>query len=289
MKFPNYFADAESDFQTADTILFGVPFGKTSSFRFGAEKGPQAIRQASWNFETYDIRKGTDLRTKAIHDYGDLDVTTASTQNMFEIVNKFATHVLNHKKFPVALGGEHSVTPPIIAAYPKDIGVIVLDAHLDFRENYENDTNNHACTIRRIADHITIENIAVVGLRSAEQEEFEDARQANLFHIDAFSILDDGIETAILRLSRHFQEKPLYLSIDIDVLDPAYAPGTSTPEPFGISPYDILKILDAFSSQLVGCDLVEVCPPYDKGETALVAAKLIRILLSTLEFKSHNK
>ncbi len=282
MEFPDYFADAESSFDDASFILFGVPFEKTSSFRHGADKGPSEIRQASWNFERYDLRTGINFEDILIHDYGDLDVKKLNSKELFDTVKTFTSTVLRKQKIPIAIGGDHSITPGVVSAFPKDIAVLSLDAHMDFRQEYKNDIYNHACVIRRIADHIPLENIAVLGLRSAEKEEYQQAQQQGLFFRDAFSINNTGLKTIIQQTKTLLKGKKIYLTLDIDVVDPAYAPGTSTPEPCGLTPMQVIEIIEAFSPQLIGCDLVEVCPPYDQGQTAVLAAKLIKIYLGLM-------
>jgi len=276
MDFPHYFADAESTFDAARFILFGVPFEKTSSFRHGADKGPFEIRQASWNFERYDLRTNVSFDTIAVHDYGDLEVKKLTSKQVFEATKDFTTSLLKQKKIPVAFGGDHSITPGIVAAFPTNTAVLSLDAHMDFRERYKNDPYNHACVLRRIADHIDMRNIALLGVRSAEKEEYEQATRLGVRFNDAFTIRSEGLPEIIEKTKEYLKAKPLYLTIDIDVIDPAYAPGTSTPEPFGLTPEEILSIIDAFSPMLAGFDVVEVCPPYDHGQTAVLAAKLVR-------------
>jgi agmatinase len=282
MDFPNYFADAESTFDEASFILFGVPYEKTSSFRHGADKAPYEVRQASWNFERYDLRTGSNFEEILVHDYGDLEVKNLTSKEMFNTTKAFTSQILTKKKTPIAIGGDHSITPGIITAFPKDIAVISLDAHMDFRQEYKNDIYNHACVIRRVANHIPIQNIAVLGIRSAEKEEYEQAQQQGLFFRDAFTLKKIGIKETIQQTKTHLKDKHIYLTLDIDVIDPAYAPGTSTPEPLGLTPMDIIDIIEAFSPQLIGCDLVEVCPSYDQGQTALLAAKLIQISISSI-------
>ncbi len=282
MTFPDYFADAESGFDEADFIIFGVPFEKTSSFRHGADKAPKEIRQASWNFESFDFRTKVDLHEIRLHDYGNLDVKNFNTKEMVQIVKKFTGKLLEKNKIPIVIGGEHSITPGIVKSYPKDIAVLSLDAHMDLREQYENDINNHACVIKRIIEHIDIKNIGIIGIRSAEKEEYEYARKNDLFFIDTFTIGEKGIANAIKKTKEYLQNKKLFLTLDMDVIDPAYAPGTSTPEPFGLKLLDILDIIDAFSAQIIGFDVVEVCPGYDHGETSLLAAKLIRMIISAI-------
>lgn len=279
MAFPNYFADAEASFDDAEYVIFGVPYDKTSSFRYGADKAPKEIRIASWNFETYNIKTGVDIKDIKIHDYGDLPVQNDSPKDMIEKVFKISSKIFSKNKFPIAIGGEHSITPGIVKALPKDVAVLSLDAHLDFRQEYENEINNHACAIRRIADHISIENIAVLGIRSAEKDELYQAKENNLFFIDAFEIYEKGFDLALDKLIKFFENKKIYLTLDMDVIDPAFAPATSTPEPFGLTPFDILKCIKLFSSQFIGFDIVEVCPPYDNGETSILAARLIREII----------
>jgi agmatinase len=287
MTFPDYFADAESGFDEADFVIFGIPFEKTSSFRHGADKAPKEIRQASWNFESYNFRTNVDLKDIKLHDYGNLDVTDLNTKEMVEKVRKFSYNLLEKNKFPIVIGGEHSITPGIVKSYPTDIAVLSLDAHMDLREEYENDKNNHACVIKRIIEYIDIKNIAIIGIRSAEKEEYEYAQKQDLFFIDSFCIDDRGIPAIIKLTKKYLQNKKIYLTFDMDVIDPVYAPGTSTPEPFGLKPLDILDIIDAFSSQIIGFDIVEVCPGYDYGETSLLAAKLIRSIIGII-WKNHG-
>jgi agmatinase len=276
MQFPNYFADAETSFQTASFILFGIPYEKTSSFRHGADKAPGEIRQASWNFERFDLHTKINYEDIPVHDYGNLEVQKLNSKELFTTGKNFTAKLLQKQKTPIAIGGDHSITPGIVTAFPTDIAVLSLDAHMDFRQEYKNDIYNHACVLRRIADHLPITNIAVLGLRSAEKEEYEQAQHLGLFFRDAYTINDIGIKKIIQQTKTHLKGKKIYLTMDIDVIDPAYAPGTSTPEPYGLTPQQILEIIEAFTPQLIGFDLVEVCPPYDHGQTAVLGAKLIK-------------
>ena len=279
MQFPNYFADAETSFQTASFILFGIPYEKTSSFRHGADKAPGEIRQASWNFERFDLHTRINYEDIPVHDYGDLDVQKLTSKELFNTGKNFTATLLQKQKTPIAIGGDHSITPGIVSAFPSDIAVLSLDAHMDFRQEYKNDVYNHACVLRRIADHLPIKNIAVLGLRSAEKEEYEQAQDLGLFFRDAYTIDDAGIQKTIQQTKTHLKGKKIYLTLDIDVVDPAYAPGTSTPEPCGLTPAQVIETIKAFSPQLIGFDLVEVCPPYDHGQTAVLGAKLIKTCL----------
>ena len=288
MNFPNYFADAESSFDEAKIVIFGAPYDKTSSFRIGASKAPNEIRQASWNFETFNIKTGRDLTEVKFHDYGDLEIKDDSPKDMVNKIRDFTSLLIKKNKFPIAIGGEHSITSGIIQAFPKNIAVLCLDAHLDFRQDYENEPYNHACTIRRIADHVDIKNIALLGFRSAEKEEFIDANNQGLFCIDSYTIKKIGIKKILDKTKEYLGDKKIYFSLDIDVFDVSYAPGTSTPEPFGLAQWEILDIIDFFSSQFIGFDIVEVCPPYDTGQTSILAAKIVRYIIESVSFQKHG-
>jgi len=276
-QFPNYFADAETDYSDAEYVIFGCPYDKTSSFRFGCKNGPDAIRQATWNFESFDILTKTDLSALLIHDYGNIEgLTDKKPKDMITSISDKVQTFMSDNKIPVGIGGEHSTTPGIINCLPKDTFVIVFDAHLDFRESYENDSFNHACTVRRIADYIPIENIAVIGIRSAEKQEYQKALRKSLRFYESKTIQKRGIDFICKELIEQIGEKPVYISIDIDAVDPSFAPGVGTPEPFGIDPQNILTIFDTFYHEIIGFDLMELNPLFDHGQTAMLAAKIIR-------------
>jgi len=279
-EFPNYFADAEESFNNADFIIFGLPYDKTSSFRFGARLAPKEIRKASWNFESFDMLTGVDFTEVPMHDYGDLDIENKDGKEMLESVSRFSKGVIKAKKISVAIGGEHSVTPGLVEGFD-DVFVISLDAHLDFRDEYEGNRYNHACVSRRVADKVGIDNIAILGVRSAERKELEKAKEEGLKFFTSGS-LSGNMDDMLKEISKDIGERKVYLSIDFDVLDPSYAPGVSTPEPFGLEPDDIIKVIKTFADRIVGFDLVEVCPPYDFGNTSILAAKIIRIAIAEI-------
>jgi len=275
--FPNYFADAEVGYQDALFVIFGVCYDETSTFRKGSSHGPNAIRTASWNFESYNLLTGVNFRNIPVHDYGNVLLDAkAKPSEMVETVRTVADRFIKDGKIPILLGGEHSITPSVVHGFPKDIAVVSLDAHLDFREEYKGERFNHACTIRRVSDHVPIDNILVCGVRSAEKNEFDDALRLGLDIIDSIYINKKGMEPILSAIKRKFSGKKIYLTIDIDAVDPGFAPGTGTPEPFGLSPFDILTLIDEIADRLIGFDVVEVSPPFDHGETAMLAAKLVR-------------
>lgn len=287
-EFLNYFADAEESFGNARFVIFGLPYDKTSSFRLGARLAPDDIRKASWNFESFDILFQVDFREIPMHDYGNLNIEDKLISDMIKDVRGFSKKIVEADKIPVAIGGEHSVTPGIISAF-SDVFVVFLDAHLDFRNEYENNRFNHACALRRVCDEVGVKNAVTLGIRSAEKKELEEAQEMGLKFFTSRDVAKnlDGIISETLEIS---SGKKIYLSLDFDVIDPAYAPGVSTPEPFGLKPDDVLRMIKAFADRIVGFDVVEVCPPYDLGITSVLAAKMIRSIIAEIwkasDFKS---
>jgi agmatinase len=267
------FADANVGPAEADSVLFGVRYGGTVSFRKGAENGPCAIREESWNFETYHWEHGTDLERSKLFDAGDIGPFKTPEEMASSVATRAKELAGNH--FLAMLGGEHSVSPPVVAS-TKAKGVVVVDAHLDFRDSYHDSKNNHACATRRFAELVGVENVYPIGIRSICAEEFEDARRLGLRYATSADVRAKGIDAVIGEALACVKARPLYLSIDIDGIDPAYAPGTGTPEPFGITSWDAKRIVERLAPELVGMDVVEVCPACDNGNTASLAARLVR-------------
>ncbi len=268
------FAESHSGFEDARFVIFGVPFDGTCSFRGGTRHGPNKIREASYNFETYMFQLGKDLSDVAMHDMGNTD-EFGNAEMMTRGVHEFAKDIVDKGKFPVMMGGEHSITPPVVRCF-ENVGVIALDAHLDFRNSYLNERNSHACATRRISEIVGVQNVVPIGVRSICLEEKEDADRLGLKFISSFDVIENiGIEKAVKSALKSIGRERIYLTIDIDVVDPAYAPAVGTPEPFGLTPLDVKKVIDLVGERLVGFDIVEVSPPWDLGNTAALAARLI--------------
>ena len=272
------FADTIDDYAAARVAILGVPYDRTTSYRPGTRFGPDAIREASWNFESYLFDHGVDLRDIDVFDMGDTE-EFGPVEEMYDEVHSTAGSAIRDGKFLITFGGEHSISPPIVTNYPRDTGVVVVDAHLDFRNEYLGWKNSHACASRRFADHVGIGSVMQIGIRSVAREDLEDAK--GLDFIDAYFVSENGIDASIKRIEEKLGKKKIYLSIDIDGIDPAYAPGTGTPEPFGLSPLQVRKLIVKLSSRLVGADIVEVSPQYDNGNTAALAARLAREIIAT--------
>jgi agmatinase len=278
-RFPAWFADAEASFDEARFVIAGLPYDSTVSYRHGTALGPDQIRQAAWNIERWNVRNGVDLGEVPVHDMGNLDLAGLSPEKMFETVRASASRVARAGKFPLFLGGEHSTIPPVVHAlkekYP-DLGVLQLDAHLDYRREYHGSIDNHACAMRRIADAVGPDKIAAIGIRSVEKEE-HDAAVADGFRFwTSFDVHREGMGPILHKAMEHLGSKHLYVTLDIDGIDPAFAPATGTPEPFGLSPFEVLQAITRTAPHMVGFDVNEVSPAWDFGNTASLAAKLAR-------------
>ena len=269
------FADAVAKYEEARIALFGVPYDRTCSFRGGSRYGPRAIREASYNFETYMMDHQRDIREVPVADLGDAPAFGPSA-DMVEGVTKMAADVVRAGKIPIVVGGEHSLAPAVVRAFPKDVGVIGIDAHLDFRDQYLEDRWSHACSARRIADHVGVEHVVYMGVRSYSAEERDDLERLGLTYVSVYDIHDRGVRAATERALKSINRDKIYLTIDMDGVDPAYAPAVGNPEPFGLAPLQVKNVIGRLAPDLVGMDLNEVSPAWDFGQTALLAARLIR-------------
>ena len=263
------FADSDSDISSSDYVILGVPHDVSSSHRKGSGEAPGQIRHESWNFETYLYDLEVELQELKIHDAG--DVSLSALPALFRTIEG---------KFPLVMGGEHSISPFIVKELKPD-SILVLDAHLDYRDSYEDDVNSHACAIRRMSEMVGVENIIPVGVRSICREELADAERDGLIHITGSDMEGMSMDDLLEYLDSKLHGR-IYVSLDIDVIDPAFAPGTGTPEPFGLAPLSVRDILRHFSDRMCGFDIVEVCPPFDNGNTAGLAAKLMRDVIASV-------
>ncbi len=268
-----FFADANASYEEADFVIYGVPFDGTSSFRAGARNAPAEMRRASYNFETYIHDYKVDLADVKICDLGDLEVSP-DVNETFELVEKWEENIVRDGKIPVMLGGEHSLSYACVKCFKKT-GVVVLDAHLDLRSEYLGIKFNHACVSNHIVKHSGKQNYVAIGIRSGTREEYSFADK-NLRYYSAGKVASLGIEKVLRETLNYLKLKNIYLSIDLDAVDPAYAPAVSTPEPFGLTPRDVQSVIRVLAPRVAGFDLVEIAPDYDNGETALLGAKLVR-------------
>lgn len=267
------YAGADGEYDECDIFLFGVRYDHTACFRAGAREGPDAIRRASYNFEEIHFEHGLNQILPVIHDYGNVDDFLVP-EDMIAEVKFTVAPAINDKKFTIAVGGEHSISSPIIESFPKDISVISIDAHLDSRDEYLGTPHSHACIMRRAAEHVGTENTYVIGARAMSIEELE--HEDPMPYFSSYDVFDKGIESVMKTVLDSVENERVYLTLDIDGIDPAYAPGTGTPEPFGLNPMDVKKAINIIGGRLCGFDVTEVSPPYDpSGITSILASRLI--------------
>lgn len=257
-----------------DIAIFGVPFDGTTSFRPGTRFGPDHIRSASVVIETYSPDQDRDLFDVGYCDLGNLEVPMGPPTPMVDAVRAAVNALLDHGLTPLMLGGEHSVTTgalEAVAARHPDLLLIQLDAHADLRESYLGQHHNHACTMRRCLETVGPERLIQVGIRSGLREEFLEMREGRRL---IWPVRPDALAAAIAARG----ERPIYLTVDLDVFDPGVLPGTGTPEPGGIFWPDFAALLEAIpEGRLVAADVVELSPPLDPtGASNVYAAKVAR-------------
>ncbi|PWW05279.1 agmatinase [Paenibacillus cellulosilyticus] len=275
----NVFILSSDDYAASKAVIYGMPMDFTVSFRPGSRFGPARIREVSIGLEEYSPYLDRSLEDITYFDAGDLLLPFGNAGRSLEIIGEYVGGLLSDGKMPVGLGGEHLVSWPIFQEvykkYP-DLAIIHFDAHADLRESYEGEPLSHSTPLRKAAGLMGGKNIYQFGIRSGSREEFQYARENINFH--PFEVLEP-----LKKVLPELAGRPVYLTIDIDVLDPSCAPGTGTAEAGGITSKELLEAVHAIARSgvnIVGCDLVEVAPHYDPTEqTQIVAAKVIREML----------
>lgn len=263
----------------AKYVVLGIPFDFTSTYRPGSRFGPSAIREASQNLETYCLRSGIDVEDIGVQDIGDLDIleSVEGTLKRIQLVTK---EILGYKKIPIFLGGEHTITYGCAQAF-HDAAIISFDAHMDLRNEYLGSRLSHATFMRRLFEK-TKTKIVEIGPRAVCREELDFAEKNDLRYISSLDIMRQGIKDVIKEIKKvSSNSNKIYITIDMDVIDPAYAPGIGNPVPEGLTPTILIDILSELcDKRLVGIDVVEVCPQYDNGETAILASHIVFNIMS---------
>ena len=274
----NFFA-LNCSYEDAEAVLFGAGFDGTTSFRPGTRFGPPAIRSESYGIETYSPYQNKDMEDICVMDSGDIELKIGDTNAVLEQIEERAAQILADGKRPMMIGGEHLVTLGAFRAaaqlYP-DVHIIHFDAHADLREDYLGVKNSHACVLRRCWDIIGDDRIHQFGIRSGERAEFEFAK----IHTDMHPFGLEDVYSVVKELS--MSKKPVYFTVDLDVMDPSIFPGTGTPEAGGVMFEELRRAAVCVCSKLniVGCDVNELSPHYDhSGVSTAVACKLIREML----------
>ena len=273
------FLGCDAAFEDAGIVLFGAPFDSTTSFRPGTRFASKAMRSESFGLETNSPYLDKDLTDCRIFDSGDLELCFGDANLALNHIESRAAEILEAGKLPVMIGGEHLVTLGAVRAavkrYP-DLHVVHFDAHADLRDDYLGARLSHATVLRRVWDLVGDGRIFQFGIRSGDREEFLWGRE----HVFTRRFDFKGLEETVAAL----QKKPVYFTLDLDVLDPSVFPGTGTPEAGGVSFLDLLGAAHKVSGlNIVGCDVNELCPAYDQsGASTAVACKVLRELLLLL-------
>lgn len=275
------FIGCDAAYKDADTVLFGAPYDCTTSFRPGTRFASAAMRRESYGLELYSPYQGKELTDRKIFDGGDLELPFGAPEPMLRMIERQAAGILKDGKRPFMLGGEHLVTLGAVRAAVKkfpDLHILHFDAHADLRDDYLGQKLSHACVLRRCHELVGDGKIYQFGIRSGDKSEFDWGRERVFTRLFDFEGLDGAL--------RALAGKPVYLTVDLDVLDPSVFPGTGTPEPGGVS-FDALRkaVTDACGAlNVVAADVNELSPHYDaSGASTAVACKIVREMLIALK------
>ena len=257
--------------------VFGVPFDATSTYRIGSRFAPNAIREAFQNIEIYSKRLKKDLENVNIKDLGNL-AKVGDIHKMNKMVEEVTKEIISDDKIPVILGGDHSLTNGSVRAID-NCTLVVFDAHLDCRDEFEELKLSHATFLRRLYEDGCISNLVHVGSRAATKDEWDFVDKDNIAIIDMEKIYD--LKTGLKQFKDALSSSNnIYISIDLDVIDPAFAPGVGNPEANGMSSREMLEFIYCLNNfKLTGFDIVELIPTYDNGSTSALAARLLSELI----------
>jgi agmatinase len=279
---PQTFARRELSIDEAEFAVLGIPYDSSESYRTGSRYGPSAIREASRDLEDYDMEENFNLLNLKICDLGDVEVSFGNFDETFRRAKETIKEVFNKKRTPICLGGEHTITYFSALAIKKDTFFVIYDAHLDYREDYIENRFSHASVTRRISEIVGPENILLIGVRSASKKELKDSGKDGLKFISSQEFYRDK-DGAIRRIKDLTKDKNLYLSIDLDALDPSEVGGVCNPEPGGLFYRDVVESLTFLDGcKLLGLDITELAPEYDSF-SQILAAKLVFKTLTKLK------
>ena len=258
--------------------VFGIPFDSTHSYKPGCRFGPDVIRDAFNNIEIFHPRLGVDLETANIEDLGNT-THTVSSEEMLDMVKKVTAELVAKNRQLFILGGEHSLTYGTYMSFPKETGYIVFDAHYDLRDEYADTKLSHAAYLRRIVEERGSENILHVGARAFVKEELEFLKENNVKTISDQQVREGKGPQMLKDFVSSFSS--VYTSFDLDVLDPAFAPGVGNPEAVGMTSRELFDLIYSLQeSKVSGVDIVELNPQFDNGATASVAAKIMSTMIA---------
>ena len=268
-----------TDFEHARVVIFPVPLDRTTSYVPGTRNGPHEILVASSHMELWDEETGTDVHSIGVFTLPEMEFPFATMEEVIKEIRRVATEIVSRNKFPVVLGGEHSITAPVVAALAakyRGLSVLQIDAHADLRESYMGTPHNHACAMRRVLEYA---RTTQVGVRSLSPEEAAAVPMlpTDIFYDYNMRRHENWIERIVDSLG-----ETVYITIDCDGFDPAIMPAVGTPEPGGLTWYEALALLRRVieSRRVVGCDIVELCPLPGNAAPNFLCAKLIYKILS---------
>lgn len=270
------FIGCDKEYFEADTVIFGAPFDSTVSYRPGARFASKTMRSESFGLETYSPYSDMDLNDIKVFDGGDLELCFGNTEKALSKIENYTAKLLADNKLPVMIGGEHLVTLGAVRAvlkqYP-DLHIIHFDAHADLREDYLGERLSHACIMKRCFDLVGKNKIFQFGIRSGDRTEFAFSKGNTFISKFDFSGLEETVEL--------LKNKPVYFSLDLDVLDPSIFSGTGTPEAGGVSFIELIQAIETVAKlDIAGCDICELSPIYDQsGVSTATACKILRELL----------
>ena len=274
MKLPfietNYIS-ANASFEKSRVVILGCPYDGSASFRPGARFGPSAIRRASWGIETFSPYFQKDLSQCSIHDMGDLELPLGEKKISFNLIRKAVGIIISEKKYPVLLGGDHLITLPIVEeilkTYPR-LHLIHIDAHTDLRDDYLGESLSHSTVMKKVVDHLGERRLFQIGIRSGTEDEFKLARRMK----SIVSLNPASLGSMIKRL----RDQPVYITLDLDVIDPSLLPGVGAPEPGGLTFQEFISLLKKLQTlNVIGFDIVELTPDYDPTQISSITVAVI--------------
>jgi len=265
------FLSANASFEESNVVILGCPYDGSASFRPGARFGPAAIRKASWGIETFSPYFQRDLSQCSIHDMGDLELPLGEKKISLGLIRKALRKILSRKKFPILLGGDHLITLPIIEEIlpiTPQLHLLQIDAHTDLRDDYLGEFLCHSTVMKKVVDLLDGDRLFQIGIRSGTEEEFKLARKMR-----SIVSLDPGSLSSMIKRLRN---QPVYITLDLDVIDPSLLSGVGTPEPGGFSFKELISLLKKLQSlHVIGFDMVELTPDYDPTQISSVTASVI--------------
>jgi len=280
------FISAKAPLKEASAVILGCPYDGSASFRPGARFGPSAIRRASWGIETYSPYLDKDLSQLSMHDMGDLELPLGEKKISLILIRKAVGMILSANKFPILLGVDHLITLPaieeILKIYPR-LHVLHIDAHTDLRNDYLGESLCHSTVMRRVVERLGENRLYQIGIRSGTEEEFKLAKKMR-------SIVSAD-PNSLGSMIKHIRNQPVYVTLDLDVMDPSILPGVGTPEPGGLTFREFIFLLKKLQTlHVIGFDVVELTPDYDPTQiSSVVASVILREMILAFCFKKDAR